>query len=157
MDGLAIARAVHVLALVHWIGGLAMVTLVILPSLLRVDDPGQRLALFEAVEGRFSRQARISVLLVGLSGFYMTWRYDAWSRFADPQYWWMHAMVCLWALFTVMLFVAEPLFLHRWFAGRTLKRPDPAFRFALRAHQVVLAVSSVTIAGAVVGVHGAWF
>ena len=31
MDDVTVARALHVLAVVHWIGGVAIVTLVILP------------------------------------------------------------------------------------------------------------------------------
>jgi len=69
-------------------------------------------AFFEAVEGRFAWQARGTTLLVGATGFHLTAAWDLWHRFASPSYWWMHAMVAVWAVFTVMLFVAEPLFLH---------------------------------------------
>lgn len=31
MDDIVIARALHVLAVIHWIGGLSFVTLVVLP------------------------------------------------------------------------------------------------------------------------------
>jgi hypothetical protein len=34
------------------------------------------------------------------------------------QCWWMHAMIAVWLLFTVVLFVAEPLILHRWLLAR---------------------------------------
>jgi uncharacterized membrane protein len=113
MDDLAVARAIHVLSVVHWIGGVAMVTAVILPAVARLAEPGRRLALFDAIEKRFSMQAKVSVPLAGISGFYMTERLGAWDRFADPAFWWMHAMVLVWTLFMVALFVAEPLFLHR--------------------------------------------
>ena len=113
-----VARALHVLGVVHWIGGLAMVTLVILPPAARLADPTDRLALFVTVERRFGAQARWSVTLVGLTGFWMTWRLDAWWRFAEPGYWWMDAMLALWALFTVLLFVAEPLVLHARLGAR---------------------------------------
>ena len=56
MDDVTVARAVHVLAVLHWIGGVAFVTLVVLP-LARVAEPGRRLALFAAVEHRFSAGA----------------------------------------------------------------------------------------------------
>ena len=83
MDSLTVARALHVLAIVHWIGGVAMVTLVILPAVTRLAEPAQRLAVFEAVEGRFGAQARYSVTLAGLTGFYMTHELDGWGRFLD--------------------------------------------------------------------------
>jgi uncharacterized membrane protein len=154
MDDLTIARAIHVLAVVHWIGGVAMVTAVILPAVRRMAEPARRLALFEAVEGRFARQARVSVTLAGLSGFYMTWRLAAWDRFADPRFWWMDAMVLLWAFFTVMLFIAEPLFVHDRLRRRAERDPDGALRGMQRMHWVMLILSAVTIAGAVLGAHG---
>ena len=117
IDGLAVARAVHVVAVVHWIGGLLFVTLVILPSLLETEAP-QRLAVFDALERRFATQARLSTLAVGLSGLYMLYAYEHWGRIADPRFWWLDAMIGLWAIFTFMLFVAEPLFLHAWFDAR---------------------------------------
>jgi len=154
---LTLARAVHVLALVHWIGGVSLVTLVILPAVRRFAEPARRLEVFEAIEGRFAFQARISVTLAGLSGFYMTARLDAWSRFLDPGFWWMHAMTLLWALFTLILFVAEPLFLHAWFHRRAAAAPDATFALVLRAHRVLLALAFVTLGGSVLGAHGVLF
>jgi heme/copper-type cytochrome/quinol oxidase subunit 2 len=84
----------------------------------------------------------------------MTWRLDAWDRFAALGYWWMHAMVAVWALFTVILFVAEPLFLHAWFRRRAMRDPEGTAALVLRAHRVLLTVAAVTIVGAVLGAHG---
>lgn len=157
MDDLAIARALHVLAIVHWIGGMALVTLVVLPAIGRAADGERRLALFQQIEGRFSRQARISVTLAGLSGFYMLERIGAWERLKDAHYWWMHAMLAVWALFSVVLFIAEPFFLHAWFARRAARDSDGSFALVQRAHWALLTVSIATIAGAVAGAHGAVF
>lgn len=153
MDDVTLARAVHVLTIVHWIGGMAFVTLVILPVARRAVDPRQGLALFESVEQRFSSQVRLSVPLAGVSGFYMAERLDAWSRFVDPAQWWLGAMVLLWLLFMVILFVVEPAIGHRLLeAGRS----DPAglLRLVERAHWLLLAVSTVVVAAAVLGAHG---
>ena len=154
MDDLALARALHVLAIVHWIGGLAFVTMVVLPSLAKLDGAGRRLAAFEAVEGRFSAQAKVSVTLAGLTGFYMAHRMDAWERFADPAFWWMAAMAALWAIFSAVLFVAEPLFLHAWFRRRAARDEDGTLAFVRRAHVVLLAAALATVAGAALGAHG---
>jgi uncharacterized membrane protein len=155
LDDISIARALHVLAVVHWIGGVAMVTLVILPSLVRSIPAHDRLRLFERIEGRFGRQARISTLIAGLTGLYMTERLGAWDRFADPSFWWMHLMLIVWAIFTVMLFIAEPLFLHRWFHDRATRDPEGTFRLVLRMHVLLLSVSLLAVGGAVLGAHGA--
>jgi uncharacterized membrane protein len=157
MDDISFARALHVLAVVHWIGGVSMVTLVLLPSLMRSVPAAERLALFERIEGRFAKQARISTLVAGVSGFYMTEKLGAWDRFTDPSLWWMHAMVAVWAIFTVVLFVAEPLFLHRWFHERAIREPEGSFRLVWRMHVVLLSVSLAAVGGAVLGSHGVVF
>lgn len=36
---IALARALHVLAVIHWIGGLSFVTLVVLPFARAAHDP----------------------------------------------------------------------------------------------------------------------
>lgn len=153
IDWPSLARAVHVLSIVHWIGGLAFVTFVILPSLLEMEAP-RRLPLFDALERRFAKQARVSTILAGLSGLYLLQAFDHWGRLAEPRFWWLDAMIALWGVFIVMLFVAEPLFLHRWFERRAQRDPDAAFRIALRGHRVLSAVSVVTVVGAVGGAHG---
>ena len=153
IDWLTVARAVHVVAIVHWIGGLLFVTLVVLPSLLEIEAP-RRLTLFDALEHRFATQARASTLLVGLSGFYMLNSYELWGRVADPRFWWLDAMIGLWAAFTTMLFVAEPLFLHAWFDARARRDPDGAFRVVVRGHRVLSLVAVVTVLGAIGGAHG---
>lgn len=157
MDDIAVARLVHIVAIVHWIGGVSLVTAVLLPAVARFSEPSRRIAVFEEIEGRFSFQAKISVTLAGLSGFYMTYRLQAWDRFLDPHFWWMHAMVLVWTIFTVVLFIAEPFFLHAWFRNRAARDPDGTFALIQRAHWVLLSVSVLTIGGAALGGHGVYF
>ena len=154
MNDVIIARALHVLGVVIWIGGVAMVTMVVLPALRRGDLGPNRLQVFEAVERRFAWHARIATVIVGLTGFYMTQRLDLWDRFRSGGFWWMHAMVCLWLLFSLLLFVAEPLVLHRRFHARATTAPDAAFALLQRAHWLLLALSLITILGAVAGSQG---
>jgi uncharacterized membrane protein len=152
MNDFILARAIHVLSIVMWIGGVAFVTTVAMPSIRRSALPGERLAAFHRFEARFAPQARVWVLLAGASGLWMTWRADMWSRFEDGRYWWMHAMVCLWLLFVLMLFVIEPFILHRRMA--TALDPSRAFARMEWMHRILLALALVTIAGAVAGSHG---
>lgn len=152
MDDLGLARILHVLGVVIWIGGVGMVTTVVLPAkYISVD---QRARVFESVESRFAWIARAMTVLVGSSGLYMVWKLDLWDRFSDLSYWWMHAMVCVWALFTFVLFVAEPLFFRRHFAERVRIAPEVTFQWTQALHWIVLLVSLITIAGAVAGSHG---
>jgi len=151
---LAIARLLHVLGVVLWIGGVALVTTVLLPATRRLKTPQERIEFFETVERGFALQARITTLLTGLSGLYLVYRLNLWQRFLHIEYWWMHAMVLVWALFTLILFVLEPLFLHRRFIERARHDPHAAFALVTRLHWILLIVSLITIAGAVAGSHG---
>lgn len=153
-DFAALARVVHVLAVVLWIGGVAFVTLVLLPSIRASRQAAKRLALFESLESRFALQSKITTALVGLTGLYMVESLGLWSRFLETRFWWMHAMVAIWLVFTVVLFVAEPLFLHRWFRARATREPESTFAIVLAIHRLLLALSIVTLAGALAGSHG---
>lgn len=154
LDDVIAARALHVLAVVIWIGGVSMATTVALPSVRRGDLGPDRLRAFRAIEHRFAWQARTAIIVVGLTGFYMTWRLDLWDRFRTAAFWWMHAMVCLWLLFAFVLFIAEPFILHRRFHRLAAARPEIAFAWLHRAHWMLLALSVATILAAVAGSQG---
>lgn len=154
MDALALARALHVASVVLWIGGVGLVSTALLPALRRLPDAAQGIAIFQAVERRFAPQARLLVLIVGLSGLYMLVRFQAWGRFMSLPYWWMHAMVLVWLIFATMLFVVEPLALHRHLAAHAHAEPARMLRTMHRLHLVLLALSLLTILGAVAGSHG---
>ena len=157
MEWWGYARALHVIGVVLWIGGVAMVTTVLLPAVAKRAAEGEALAFFERVEHGFARQARWTTALVGLSGFYLTAALDLWHRFADPRYWWMSAMVAIRVVFTLLLFVLEPLVLHRWFASRARLDPRGTLKLVLGLHWILLVLSLLTIAGAVAGSHGVFF
>ena len=70
MNDFAIARALHVVAIVLWIGGVGMVTTVLLPAVRRFKDIDERVAFFSAVERRFAWQARVTTLVAGATGRY---------------------------------------------------------------------------------------
>ena len=153
MDDVVIARALHVLAVVHWIGGVALVTLVVLPA-VRAAAPSRRMELFETFERRFSAQARVSVPLAGLTGAWMADRLGLWSRFLDPAAWWLGAMVLVWLVFMAILFVIEPFLVRDSFRQRVLADSDRAFRLVQRTHWMLLGAAVIATAGGVAGVHG---
>lgn len=153
MDLHVLARMLHVLAVVHWIGGVAMVTLVNLPQMRALPAP-DRIATFERLEGRFGGQAKLSTLVAGASGLWMLWATQGWALFLDLSFWWLHLMVAVWAIFTLVLFVLEPLVLHRWFHARAARDPEGTFALVLRLHRLLLALSALAVAGAVQGAHG---
>ncbi len=151
MDDLTLARTIHILSVVIWIGGVYFVTFVVLPVLRRGDD---KVNLLEMMEIQFTKHAKIVVTLAGVSGFYMLYQLDGWERYGNPDYWWVHAMTLLWLIFTFVLFVAEPMFLHAWFIRQAEASPERALAFAARFHQVLTLLSLIVIAAAIYGVHG---
>jgi uncharacterized membrane protein len=141
---------------VLWIGGVAMVTTVIIPAVKRMKNKEDKINTFETIEGRFSLQAKITTIFTALSGFYMLHILNGWHRYLELKYWWITAMTIVWLLFTLVLFVLEPLVLHKLYKKHTDQDPDKAFNFIHRFHWVLLLLSIITIIGAVAGSHG-WF
>lgn len=155
MDEIVFARVLHVLGVVLWVGGVAMVTSILLPALARMQSPAEAMEFFVRFRQRFAAQVRYITLIVGLSGFYMVYALDAWQRFTQWQYWWMHTMVLIWLLFSVMLFVMEPRGRHQQATTpeQTIVSAETFVRIQ-RKHMFLLILSLITIAGAVAGSHG---
>lgn len=146
------SRVIHVLAVLFWIGGVSFVTLVIMPTVRKNHPPEERLAAFHRIEESFAPQARVWVILAGASGFWMMYEADLWGRFSSLDFWWMHAMLMVWLMFCMMLFVIEPLFLHKRMANSSTPAED--FAAMERAHWFLLALSVIAMGGAVGGAHG---
>ena len=153
MNDISFARAIHELAVVLWIGGVGFVTTVLMPVIRHTRPPQERLAIFQPFGNFFAWQTRISVMLAGLSGFYLTYRFDSWDRFGSGQYWWMDAMLGLWLLFAVKLSNVEMLFFGRRRAtledqnGRTFARVQ-------RFHEILFILSFIVVFVSAVGAHG---
>lgn len=152
-----LARALHVVGVLLWIGGVAFVTTTLIPSLKNLTDTDERLSLFERLEGKFAFQARIVTLVTGLTGFYMLDYMQAWDRYQQLQYWWIHLMTLIWLIFTLVLFVLEPLVLHRRFRTMATENSNRAFTLLHRMHKLLLVLSLIAVFGTVAGVHGLHF
>lgn len=153
IDWGVVARAIHILAVVVWIGGVWFVTMVLLPG-MKKKAPADWVREFDAIEHRFTPQARIAVLLVLLSGLYMLYQYDLWNRFTQPQYWWMDLMVAVWLLFALMLFVIEPFIFRHVVHEGAEKAPEATLALMLWLHRILLTLSLIAIFAAVGGSQG---
>nr|VFJ90986.1 MAG: Uncharacterized membrane protein [Candidatus Kentron sp. LFY] len=149
-----LAKILHVIAVVIWIGGVAFVTTVLIPALRKTQSPEERLKIFELLEGKFSLQAKFTTLLTGATGFYMLHAMNAWS---SSMQWWVYPMIFVWALFTVVLFVLEPLFLHKQFHKRATTDSEKTFFVLQIMHIVLLTISLLVIFCVVAGVRGLLF
>ena len=137
-------------AVLVWIGGAAMLTMVVLPAARAARDP----ALYQQVERRFNAHTRWTLAIAGLSGLYLAQRLGLWPRFAEARFWWMHAMVAVWTGYALVLYVLDPLFLRARFEARLARDPDAALARMNRHNWLVLVLSLATVAGAAAGSHG---
>ena len=149
-----LARVLHVLGVVLWIGGVAFVTTVLIPALREISSSEKRLEQFEQLERRFAAQARVVTVITGLSGFYLLHAMNAWERYHSIEFWWVHLMTLIWVIFTVVLFVLEPLVLHKLFADLARRDSEKAFTWLQRMHRILLSLSLLAIVGGVAGAHG---
>ncbi len=156
LDYYTLARIVHVIAVILWIGGVSMVTTVLIPAIKKMKSKEDQIKTFEQIEGRFAVQAKITTLLTGITGFYMLYAIDGWDRYLNLKFWWIHAMTLVWILFTLVLYVLEPLVLHKLFRKYAELNPGKTFVIMHRAHWFLLLLSLITTAGVVAGSHG-WF
>jgi hypothetical protein len=150
MDGLALARTLHVLAVVIWIGGVSIVTTALLPAVRRGELGADWLTAFHAIERRFVWQARAAIIIVVA--------HDRASRSVGQ--------VPLRRLLVdardgrsvgdlrVGLFVLEPLILDRHLGASAIRRPAATFAWLAALHWLLLTLSLITIVGAVAGSHG---
>jgi uncharacterized membrane protein len=152
MNGLTIARAIHIVSIVIWIGGVSFVTLVMLPAIKSQYGFAQQESIFHLIENRFAKIAKWMVLIAGMSGFYMVDQLSAWGRFTQMQFFWMHAMVLVWLIFTLALFIVEPLLEKRH--PKHSQNPKRTLQVTLQLHIILLMVSLVTVFISVLGAHG---
>tara|TARA_B100000408_G_C10285193_1_gene217804 strand:- start:969 stop:1169 length:201 start_codon:yes stop_codon:yes gene_type:complete len=61
----AVAIVVHVLAMVLWVGGVRMVTTVVIPIVRRLPADANTVGMFEAIQKRFAWKAMFMVLIAG--------------------------------------------------------------------------------------------
>ncbi len=148
-----ILLALHVVSIVFWIGGVGFVTLVLLPALSFLPEE-TRFAFFAECERRFGAQARVLILIAGASGGALIARLHLAGALRHGHAWGIEAMIALWVVFAVLLFVLEPLVLHK--AMRRLAQTDARRVQVLltRGHRVLLTLATLTILGGVLWVNG---
>lgn len=155
MNSLTIARAFHILSIVIWIGGVSFVTVIILPAIKSQFGYTQQESIFQLVETRFAKLAKWMVVIAGISGFYMVHQLDIWDRFLSIRFFWMHAMVLVWSLFMLALFIIEPILAMKH--GKHSPNPKNSLRITLRLHIILLTISLLTVFVSVLGAHGAFY
>jgi uncharacterized membrane protein len=154
----SIMHLIHVLSVILWIGGLAFVTTMVFPVIFKTPEALQKVILFQRIEHRFARVARIYNLIVGISGFVMLflmgWQNVLFTKAGIP----LAFMVIVWIFWAIMLFGLEPLVIKKML-DRMMKKGeqmdiDAIFRRMNRLHWVLLVLSLAAASGGAIFIHG---
>jgi uncharacterized membrane protein len=154
----SIMHIIHVLSVILWIGGLAFVTIIIFPVIFKTPEALQKVILFQSIERRFARLARIYNLVVGITGFTMLllmgWQNALFTKPGIP----LTFMVLVWVFWAVMLFGLEPLVIKKMLDNMMKKGEkmdiDGIFRKMNKLHWVLLVLSLAAASAGAIFIHG---
>ena len=137
-----IALIIHVLAVVIWIGGVAFVTMIMFPIIQRTDNSLEQVMMFQGVEHRFGKIAKVMVILTGISGFYLL----SIKGFGIGA----GIMIFVWTLYASLLFFLEKPLFKRLFEtpGKQLDTKQIFLRLQV-FHWIILVLSFSAIAAGI--------
>jgi uncharacterized membrane protein len=146
---LGVLRALHLLGVMAWVGGMAFALLVLRPA-LGVLEPPQRLALHGAVFRRFFSLVWHAMPLVLLSGYAML--FGVLGGFAAVP-WAVHVMHLLGLIMAAVFLV---VFFGPWRAMQAAAGRGDAAATAAAVSRIRLLVQANLILGAVTLIVAAW-
>ena len=141
------ALIIHVISVVIWIGGVAFVTMITFPMIQRAENSLEEVFMFQGVEHRFSKIAKVFVVLTGLSGLYLIF-----EKGLSPGVW---IMIMLWTVYAALLFGLEKLIFKKLFSQKPGTQYDTKKIFAVLQtfHWFVLILSFFAIAAGIWTAH----
>ena len=148
---LDLSAALHVIGVVIWIGGVAFVTMILLPMVHSMTDPMEKALLFQGVEHRFSRIVKAVIIVVGITGLYNLYQKRLYVIMPTWQGLWLDLMVGVYIFYSLLIFGLEKILFKRIF--KDMKNMDANqifFRMSV-FHWVVLALSLLAVGGGVIG------
>jgi uncharacterized membrane protein len=162
-----IVLTIHIISIVIWIGGVAFVTMITFPMIQRAGNSLEQVMMFQGVEHRFSKIAKIMVILVGLSGLYLI--YEKYGFNFKELGFGVWIMIIVWVFYASLLFGLEKIIFKKMFSTPsrnqvvpTGEQPDlpteqagtkKIFNKLQRFHWVVLALSFLAIAAGIWTAH----
>lgn len=155
----SLLHIIHVLTVILWIGGLAFVTIIVLPMAIKTPDALQKVLMFQRVEHRFAGLARIYNVITGASGFAMLfmmgWHRLLFTRAGIA----LTVMTMIWVFWFVMLWGLEPIVIKKMLAKMAKEGDkmdiDAIFIRLNRMHWFMVVISLVAAAAGAIAAHGA--
>lgn len=144
--------ALHVVTIVLWIGGVAFVTVIILPMLVTMEDSLEKVMLFQRVENKFARQARFYAWIAGVTGVILLYLTGEYKTLFSINGIGVTVMLIVWLIYTFILTFEKRIFKVLF----SQKELDTAkiFRRLNIFHWFVLALSLAAIFIGVLSGHG---
>ena len=142
-----IALIIHVFSVVIWIGGVAFVTMITFPMIRRSENSLEQVLMFQGVEHRFSKVAKVMIVFAGLSGLLLVrekgFSFGVWL------------MMGLWTVYASLIFYLERLIFKKLFFRPSEKELDAKkVFFALQVfHWIILTLSFTAIAAGIWTAH----
>lgn len=149
---------IHLLTVIIWIGGLGFITIIVLPMLIKWDDPLQKALTFQSIEHRFAPIARVYNVITGVTGFVMVYL-TGWHRlYFTTKGIPLLIMTLIWFLWFVMLFGLEPLvvkkMLDRMANSGVKMEIETIFARMNRMHWVLMMQSLAASIAGIIFAHG---
>ena len=148
--------AVHVLGVVIWIGGVAFVTMIVFPMIMRMEGSLEKVIFFQGMEHRFAGIAKTAVFIVGITGGWLLHITGEYKILFTPQGVGPTIMLLVWTVYVLVLLFEAKLF-KIIFRGEAQQDTAKVF-FRLSAfHWVVLGLSLLAVGIGVWAGHGGSF
>lgn len=141
---ISLVTAIHVTVVVLWIGGVAFVTVIIFPMLLKMEDSLDKALMFQRIEGRFARHARVYVVITGVSGFGLLYLTGRFGELFTSDGLGITTMLIVWIVFGLVLTFEKRIF-RLLFENPEEMDPARVFYRLSAFHWVVLALSLFAI------------
>ena len=145
--------AVHVLGVVLWIGGVAFVTMIVFPMIMRMEDSFEKVLFFQGIEHSFARIAKGAVAVVGLTGGWLLYATGEWRVLFSMAGIGPTLMLLVWTFYLFVLLFEGKIF-RMIFGGSAAQDAAKIFTLLSRFHWVVLGVSLLAAGVGVWAGHG---
>jgi len=145
--------AIHVLGVVIWIGGVAFVTMIVFPMLIKMENSLEKVLFFQGIEHRFARIAKSSLAVVGLTGGGLLYENGEWRILFTMDGIGPTLMLVVWTFYLLVLLFEGKIF-RMIFGGKAGQDTNKVFALLSGFHWVVLGLSLLAIGVGVWAGHG---